>query len=210
MAYLISPAINSNPYHVSVARRHLARNISCHYPDVADEIFTAFDEVLDIKSNGISSWWVFPLCANALIEWTSISTATAMREIVCRISNRVFVGLPLCTSLALLDDNFLSFVSCSGRNADWIDLNSRFAIDVMKDATFLNMFPKALVPWVSHDFQFCLGLLTNVVISLVARFVSSTARCIRQGMEHLDPIIKERLKCMDEYGTEWTNKPVSH
>ena len=133
-----------------------------------------------------------------------------MREIVCRTSNRVFVGLPLCTSVALLDDNFSSFVSCSGRNADWIDLNSRFALDVMKDATFLHMFPKALVPWVSHNLQFCSGLQTDVVISLAARFVSSTARCIKQGMEHLDPIIKERLKCMDEYGAEWTDKPVSY
>ena len=55
MDYLISPAINSNPYHVSVTRKHLARNMSFHYPNVADEIFAAFDEVLDVKSNGISS-----------------------------------------------------------------------------------------------------------------------------------------------------------
>ena len=62
MDYLISPAINSNPYHVSVTRKHLARNMSCHYPNVADEIFAAFNEVLDVKSNGISSLWCFPLC----------------------------------------------------------------------------------------------------------------------------------------------------
>ena len=51
------------------------------------------------------------LYANVLIEWTSVPAATSMREIVCRTSNRVFVGLPLCTSAAVLDDNLSSFVS---------------------------------------------------------------------------------------------------
>ncbi|KAL4076426.1 cytochrome P450 [Scleroderma citrinum] len=152
--YLIGPAITSNPYHVSVTRTHLTRNVSHYYPDVADEIFTAFNQNLDLKDN----------------EWKNVPAAATMREIICRASNRVFVGLPLC------------------RHSDWIDLNSRFAVDVMKDANFLNMFPKALVPF-------------------VANFVTNTANGIERGMKYLDPIIKDRLRFMDEYGKEWSNKP---
>ena len=43
---LISPVINSNPYYVFVTRMHFARNMSCHYSNVVDEIFAAFDDVL--------------------------------------------------------------------------------------------------------------------------------------------------------------------
>jgi len=30
---------------------------------------------------------------------------------------------------------------------------------------------------------------------------------IQRGMEHLDPIIKDRQRCLDEYGEEWEEKP---
>ena len=46
MACLISPVVNSNPYYVFVTRMHFARNMSCHYSNVVDEIFAAFDDVL--------------------------------------------------------------------------------------------------------------------------------------------------------------------
>ncbi|KIO00384.1 hypothetical protein M404DRAFT_29539 [Pisolithus tinctorius Marx 270] len=106
--HLIGREISSNPYHSSVARIHLTRNIGLYYPDIKDELHTAFEELLDLKDN-----------------------VEIVREIVCRASNRVFVGLPLC------------------RDPDWIDLNSQFAVDVATDANILNMFPKLLVPFVS-------------------------------------------------------------
>ncbi|KAI6152482.1 cytochrome P450 [Pisolithus tinctorius] len=113
--HLIGREISSNPYHSSVARIHLSRNIGLYYPDIKDELHTAFEELLDLKDN----------------VWKSIPAVETMRKIVCRASNRVFVGLPLC------------------RDPDWIDLNSQFAVDVATDANILNMFPKLLVPFVS-------------------------------------------------------------
>ncbi|KAG6329900.1 hypothetical protein ID866_9189 [Astraeus odoratus] len=152
--YLFGKGVTSNPYHVVVTRTHLARNIAHYYPDIRDEIETAFNEILDLKDN----------------EWKGIPAVATIREIVCRASNRVFVGMPLC------------------RHPDWIDLNSQFAVDVMTDAFFLNMFPKFLVP-------------------LAANFVKNTARGIERAMRHLDPIIKQRQKYMSDYGEEWTDKP---
>ncbi|KAI6034741.1 hypothetical protein BKA83DRAFT_4542704, partial [Pisolithus microcarpus] len=50
--YLIGPEINSNPYHISVARIHLTCNLGLYYPDIKDEVHTAFEELLDLKDNG--------------------------------------------------------------------------------------------------------------------------------------------------------------
>ncbi|KIK11092.1 hypothetical protein PISMIDRAFT_123300, partial [Pisolithus microcarpus 441] len=107
--YLIGPEIDSNPYRISVERIHLTSNLGLYYPDIKDEVHTAF--VYSTLRTTVPS--------------TDLET---IQEIVCRASNRVFVGLPLC------------------RDHDWIDLNSRFAVDVATDANVLNMFPKYLVP----------------------------------------------------------------
>ncbi|KIK15514.1 hypothetical protein PISMIDRAFT_687225 [Pisolithus microcarpus 441] len=106
--YLIGPEINSNPYHISVARIHLTRNLGLYYPDIKDEVHAAFEELLDLKDNA----------------WKSVPAVETVREIVRRTSNSVFVDLPLC------------------RDHDWIDLNSRVAVDVATDANILNMFPR--------------------------------------------------------------------
>ncbi|KAI6016810.1 hypothetical protein PISMIDRAFT_113147, partial [Pisolithus microcarpus 441] len=50
--YLIGPEINSNPYHISVVRIHLTRNLGFYYPDIKDEVHAAFEELLDLKDNG--------------------------------------------------------------------------------------------------------------------------------------------------------------
>ncbi|KAI6098493.1 cytochrome P450 [Pisolithus sp. B1] len=152
--YLFGPEIGANPYHISIVRIHLTRNLGLYYPDIRDEVYTAFEELLDLKDNA----------------WKSVVAAETVREIVCRVSNRTFVGLPLC------------------RDADWIDLNSRFAIDLATDANILKMFPMFLVP-------------------LVSKILPNTAASIRRAMKHLDPIIKERLSCMRERGDDWCDKP---
>ncbi|KAI5992046.1 cytochrome P450 [Pisolithus marmoratus] len=147
--YLIGPEIKSNPHHISVARTYLARNVGLYYPSIKDEVHTAFEELLDLKDN----------------VWKSVPAVKTMREIVCRVSNRIFVGLPLC------------------RDPDWIDLNSRFAVD------------------------FCQPLHVHVFTRVVSKLLPNTAAGIKRAMNLLDPIIKERLECMREHGEEWSDKP---
>ena len=64
-------------------------------------------------------------------------------KVVCRASNRVFVGLPLCTWLLSLEYYVLSF---AGRNSDYVDLNVQFTADVVKTGYILRMFPDFLKP----------------------------------------------------------------
>jgi len=77
--------------------------------------------------------------------------------IVARISNRVFVGLPLC------------------RVPDYIDLNIRFTLDVVKTAFIFSMLPALLRP-------------------IVALFDNHVQRGIRRAVVHLKPEIEIRRK----------------
>ncbi|KIK15500.1 hypothetical protein PISMIDRAFT_16470 [Pisolithus microcarpus 441] len=169
--YLIGPEINSNPYHISVARIHLTRNLGLYY------LTLKVGRTLHSKSYSTlrttvpsTKYHLLRLTLMPPIAWKSVPAVETVREVVCRASNRVFVGLPLC-----LDH-------------DWIDLNSRFAVDVATNANILNMFPKFLVP-------------------LVSRKLPKTATGIARAMKHLDPVVKERLRCAGEHEDDWSDKP---
>ena len=86
-----------NPYHVPVIRHALTRNTSAWFPDLRDELVVAFDDVLSLEKNGdpfLLSWW---LVSDILSDWKTFrDTRKLALQIICRASNRVFVGLPLC------------------------------------------------------------------------------------------------------------------
>lgn len=89
--------VYNDPYHITVMRSQLPRQIGVLYPEMRDEIITAFDELLDVDENGD----VIPVTENnsSLIldntEWRSVPALTTIQQIVCRVSNRSLVGLPL-------------------------------------------------------------------------------------------------------------------
>ena len=64
-------------------------------------------------------------------------------KVVGRASNRIFVGLPLCTWLLSFKYYVLNF---AGRSSDYVDLNVQFTIDVIKTAFILRMVPAFLKP----------------------------------------------------------------
>ncbi|KAF9235151.1 cytochrome P450 [Melanogaster broomeanus] len=78
--YSMGPEIFRNPYHIPIAGSKLTRNLGTLYPDIRDEVVTAFEEILDLKRN----------------EWKSVPALDTVRKVVCRTANRAFVGLPLC------------------------------------------------------------------------------------------------------------------
>jgi hypothetical protein len=59
--------------------------------------------------------------------WTPVKT-DKIAKIVCRMSNRAFVGPPVC------------------RNEEYLDVNIRFTIDVFLGAQILKIFPGWLKP----------------------------------------------------------------
>lgn len=96
--YMISPRISIDPYHVAVVRTPLTRHLGNRFDDIKDEIASSFSDLVPLKGDG-TSCILFPLLIDVnrrIAEWTSVSVYSTNLKIVCRTSNRVFVGLPLC------------------------------------------------------------------------------------------------------------------
>ncbi|KAF5382325.1 hypothetical protein D9757_008448 [Collybiopsis confluens] len=75
------------------------------------------------------------------------------------------------------------------RDSDYVRLNIEFTIDAFKGATVLRHYPGFLKPLVRH-------FLTNV------------PACVARATKHLEPVIRERLRKEEEYGTtDWPDKP---
>ncbi|KAJ7269680.1 cytochrome P450 [Mycena rebaudengoi] len=92
-------------------------------------------------------------------------------QVVSRISNRVFIGL-----------------KC--RDQEYIDITTRFTMDVFNDAFILNLVPAFLHP-------------------LVMRLFGHLDSATRKAMKHLEPIIQHRLDMDEKYGADWPegNRP---
>ncbi|KAJ3514884.1 hypothetical protein NLJ89_g2107 [Agrocybe chaxingu] len=114
--YMIGRPIRIDPYHVAVVRTTLTRNIGIRFLDILDEIITAFSEVIPAGEG----------------EWASIPVLEAAVKIICRSSNRLFVGLPLC------------------RDPDYRRLTEEYASYVFEGAHIINVFPPLLRPLVGR------------------------------------------------------------
>ncbi|KJA16226.1 hypothetical protein HYPSUDRAFT_47536 [Hypholoma sublateritium FD-334 SS-4] len=113
--YMLGKQNRTDPFHIAVVRTPLTRNLGYRFPEIKDEIQEAFGEM--IPPTG---------------EWTKTRILSTARQIVCRTSNRLFVGLPLC------------------RDPDYRKLNEQFTGDVMRGAQTINRFPKLLRPIVGR------------------------------------------------------------
>ena len=145
-------------YHAEVVREKLTRSLAAIFPDIIDEMGLAFEQHIPAKSDGTD-----PHCSanlrrrtltnrlTMLTEWLPVNVMTAMQEIVARASNRVFVGLPVCSYIC----NKIAFVIRAdplrllGRNEHFLKLGIKFAIDVIKDKDYLRHYPKFLKGYVS-------------------------------------------------------------
>ncbi|EJD07489.1 cytochrome P450 [Fomitiporia mediterranea MF3/22] len=106
-------------YHITTVRNQLTRSLGLLFDDVRDEIMRAFHDLIPVK---IDDWVAFP-------------ALDMVRNIVCRASNRIFVGVPLC------------------RNPEFIDLSINFTIDIMKTVFMIQDTPVFLRPIVGAYFS---------------------------------------------------------
>ncbi|TFK68396.1 cytochrome P450 [Pluteus cervinus] len=110
--YTLGPELQEDLYHVSTVRTPLTRNLAARFSEVQDEIAAAFSEFVPATDD----------------EWLSVPAYSTIAEAVCRTSNRLFVGLPLC------------------RDPEYRKLNINFTIDVFKAGVLLSQFPKIFRP----------------------------------------------------------------
>ncbi|PBK90653.1 cytochrome P450 [Armillaria gallica] len=107
--YTFGRANRLDPYHLNVVRGALTRNIASCFVDVQDEIKAAFKDNIPMTE-----------------DWVEIPAYETILQIVCRASNRMFVGLPLC------------------RNREYIKLNINYTIEIFTFARIINLLPRVL------------------------------------------------------------------
>ncbi|KAJ7067797.1 cytochrome P450 [Mycena amicta] len=108
----MGPNILANPYHISVTRVGMTKNLDARFDEVRDEIRATFEDHLKLEGD----------------EWKTVPVQTTIQQVICRTSNRLFVGLPLC------------------RNPDYLNINFEFTISVVMAAHMINIMPGFLRP----------------------------------------------------------------
>ncbi|KAK0229996.1 cytochrome P450 [Armillaria nabsnona] len=129
----------ADPYHFEVVRGALTRNIASCFADVQDEIEAAFRDNIPITE-----------------DWVEIPAYDTILQMVCRVSNRMFVGLPLC------------------RNPEYVKLNINYTIELFAFARIINILPTVLKMQV---------ILTQYSTTKTEKFLGDT---IRERMHQQD------------------------
>ncbi|KAH8828968.1 cytochrome P450 [Flagelloscypha sp. PMI_526] len=115
--HTMAPEVAWDHYHVNVIRGKLTRNLAAIYPDVRDETIVATAENIPASE-----------------DWTEVSLLPTIMTIVGRVSNRMFVGLPLC------------------RDKEYLGIVVNYTLQVVSGAFILRLFPKDLRSLISKLF----------------------------------------------------------
>ena len=106
------PQMLKDPFHEHVVHKYLPRNLSKIVPGIQEEVENAMD----------ISWGLDTRSWKRLTVWDNLMF------IISHVTNRMFVGLPLC------------------RNKDYLDNMSSFAMDVVASLFMLSFVPTWLKP----------------------------------------------------------------
>jgi hypothetical protein len=97
-------------FHTDVIRSKLTQNIAVAFKEGREELITAMDDFIPGRGD----------------EWVTVPIQETIERVICRTTNRIFVGVPLC------------------RDYDYQTLNRAFGDNVFKAGMIINMFPKPL------------------------------------------------------------------
>jgi hypothetical protein len=173
LRYIFQKSIAENHYHAHITKVELTRHISEMMPGIVDELGAAMDEEIQVNEGSTFS---SPLM---YVDWTSICSYQKTINIVARISNRVFVGLPLCTP------PFKS--SYVGRNKEYLEHAVKHATAVAPVASVLRYVPIVLKPYAPQKFP---------NIRIVVQLFGDLHRGRQASYKFISPIIMERRQMM--------------
>jgi cytochrome P450 len=106
----------NDQFHTDIIRSKLTRNIAVTFKEVREELIMAMDDFMPMSGN----------------EWVKVPILETLQRVICRATNRIFVGAPLC------------------RDYDYQTLNLTFAVNVVKFGLIISLFPEPLKPIVSR------------------------------------------------------------
>lgn len=109
--YTLGVNTQTNPYHIPIIRAQLTSSLGMLIPEMRNEILVATEERIPLSE-----------------DWSPIKIYDIIRDIVCRASNRTFIGLPAC------------------RNSEYIATNLDYALNAALAAQIINLAPGFLKP----------------------------------------------------------------
>ncbi|CZT24776.1 related to cytochrome P450 [Ramularia collo-cygni] len=110
------PYLIQSVFHERVIHKNLARKVDHIIPDIYDEIAASVDDNFGLNTD----------------KWTELPVWDIAINMFARISNRLFVGLPLC------------------RDKDFLKQSTAFAMDVVTAVALLPFFPSWSLPVVAR------------------------------------------------------------
>jgi hypothetical protein len=141
-------------YSTDVMRSKLTRDVAATFKEVREEFVMAMHDLIPTRDD----------------KWVKVPIIETLQRVICRTSNRIFVGVPLC------------------RDHDYQTLNLTFAVNVVRSALIIRLFPKPLR-------------------LIVSRMISNLPSQIQQEIEFIRPMVEERFAKIEEYGEDWDDKP---
>jgi hypothetical protein len=86
-----------DPFPIGVIRTTLNRNLAACYPNIQDEVVHAFTDVLALDGSGeIGHLNPLTHSFDCNTDWKALPAMDTVLRMICRVSNRLFVGFPLC------------------------------------------------------------------------------------------------------------------
>lgn len=147
--YTIAPNVIDMPIHIAVIKGPLTRNIASLLPDVVDEIRVATEDSIPIHGDGACRAQAADMHSSAdqSLEWISVPALDTMMQIVCRASNRAFVGLPMCErQLRRASIFFAALSDITGRNSEFLKTVLEFPRNVGLARFTLGLVPSIFKP----------------------------------------------------------------
>lgn len=155
-----------------------------------DEINTSFEQLVPADADGAPVLRVMQVRAADVCAGSGLVLIEKLiRTVISRTSNRVFIGLPLCTCRRACPADATLTAPAAGRDPGYLDVSINSTLDFGAALRFLAIFPPALKPY-------------------AAKFISSVDRCVAQSLAHLGPTIEDRIRHVREFGDAWADKPV--
>ncbi|KAF8491191.1 cytochrome P450 [Russula emetica] len=114
--YTLDLLNDHDEYHTDIIRSQLTRNIANTFKEVREELIMGMDDLIPARED----------------KWVKVSILDTLQRVICRATNRIFVGAPLC------------------RDHDYQTLNLSFATKVVAFGAIIGLFPKPLKPIVSR------------------------------------------------------------
>ncbi|TFK38941.1 cytochrome P450 [Crucibulum laeve] len=114
--YTTKSGVHENPYHLKIVRTTLSSCLGPLCGEIHDEITDSLGLLLPAKET----------------DWNTVPALKGMTELIARVTNRVFVGLPLC------------------QNKEYIELCISFTTRIVIAAEIINKTPTLLQPLVGR------------------------------------------------------------